>query len=869
MEKRKKLIFLLSSLALGLAVVLIVLLILTASGVLDISKPKLVISSASESFVYDGETHSFEQFELVSGNLQAGQQISAVFTGACTDAGTYENTFTAQVLDVRGADVTANYSIEYRFGTLTIEPRPISVSTSSATKMYDGEPLSCPQWKIVSETGLVEGHTVEKAVLPASQTDAGICENYVSEMVIKDGEKDVTANYAFTYFPGELTVTPRTLTVRSGSASKNYDGTPLLCGEWEVVSATQPITGHSLEVVVSGERTEVGESANTISEVRIIQNGTNVTFNYEIKLQEGTLVVRGSGSGETGGPGGNGNGANLNTGGSIGSGMISDNEDTPAAQVYAEEDGKVYLRLMSFGDYTGSGWEQAAAYTGTLPGGFGMNYLTGIALKNAGYTSGKMKIRPNSQDYLLPYYLDTSLLNYTVQGNDVVYTGDTSSEYAMYCYSYDFLSDGWFSASLGAYAQQEKEYAAYVRQNYLSVPESTREFLDTLIEEQHLEGDTISLIGWVAEYIRNAAKYDLAYDKSLDVQPDIVVSFLRDYKTGICQHYASAAVMLYRALGIPARYTVGYAADIAAYEWTDVTASQAHAWAEVYLDGIGWVRVEVTGGSQGGTGNVGGDAVGGSVLIVRPVTEYMKYDGVNTLYPSGQVQGLSELLEKGFHYKAEVAGSRRDAGISLTSIRSFSLYDPTGKDVTDTYDIRFAAGKLQVYLQEITIKTQGATKVYDGTPLPQSACEMVGNLLYGHRAETFATTGSCLNVGRVLNTFTLRIVDETGKNVTDVYKINSEYGVLEIQPRPITIIANSNQKMYDGSALRDSGYTIENEAEALADGQSIAVRVEGSQTLPGQSENIVADVLITDEAGNDVTENYRLILISGVLQVIA
>ena len=69
--------------------------------------------------------------------------------------------------------------------------------------------------------------------------------------------------------------------------------------------------------------------------------------------------------------------------------------------------------------------------------------------------------------------------------------------------------------------------------------------------------------------------------------------------------------------------------------------------------------------------------------------------------------------------------------------------------------------------------------------------------------------------------------------------------------------------------MQDAGYTIENEEEALADGQSIAVRVEGSQTQPGWSENIVADVLITDEAGNDVTGNYQLILVSGILQVLA
>lgn len=148
-------------------------------------------------------------------------------------------------------------------------------------------------------------------------------------------------------------------------------------------------------------------------------------------------------------------------------------------------------------------------------------------------------------------------------------------------------------------------------------------------------------------------------------------------------------------------------------------------------------------------------------------------------------------------------------------------------------------------------------------------CETVGELLYGHRIETLIATGSCVNVGKVLNTFTIRIVDETGKDVTDVYKVNRECGELEILPRPITIIANSNQKFFDGTPLRDAGYTIENEAEALADGQSIAVRVEGSQTQPGRSENIVADVLITDEAGNDVTGNYQLILVSGILQVMA
>ena len=49
--------------------------------------------------------------------------------------------------------------------------------------------------------------------------------------------------------------------------------------------------------------------------------------------------------------------------------------------------------------------------------------------------------------------------------------------------------------------------------------------------------------------------------------------------------------------GIPARFTTGYSASGEAGVRTDVMNTKAHAWVEIYLDGIGWVAVEVTGGS--------------------------------------------------------------------------------------------------------------------------------------------------------------------------------------------------------------------------------------------------------------------------------
>ena len=65
--------------------------------------------------------------------------------------------------------------------------------------------------------------------------------------------------------------------------------------------------------------------------------------------------------------------------------------------------------------------------------------------------------------------------------------------------------------------------------------------------------------------------------------------------------YASAAVEAFRVHGIPARYVEGYyisAGDIAGSKdgKTTVTGSNAHAWVEVYFDGIGWLPVDVTPG---------------------------------------------------------------------------------------------------------------------------------------------------------------------------------------------------------------------------------------------------------------------------------
>ncbi|HZM36058.1 MAG TPA: DUF3488 and transglutaminase-like domain-containing protein [Burkholderiales bacterium] len=75
-----------------------------------------------------------------------------------------------------------------------------------------------------------------------------------------------------------------------------------------------------------------------------------------------------------------------------------------------------------------------------------------------------------------------------------------------------------------------------------------------------------------------------------------VDEFLFHTKAGFCEHYASAFVFLMRAAGVPARIVTGYQGGEVNFVDRIITVrqSEAHAWAEVYLPGRGWVRVDPT-----------------------------------------------------------------------------------------------------------------------------------------------------------------------------------------------------------------------------------------------------------------------------------
>ncbi|HVL59497.1 MAG TPA: DUF3488 and transglutaminase-like domain-containing protein, partial [Burkholderiaceae bacterium] len=111
---------------------------------------------------------------------------------------------------------------------------------------------------------------------------------------------------------------------------------------------------------------------------------------------------------------------------------------------------------------------------------------------------------------------------------------------------------------------------------------------------QHEEPDAVRRVQRVLDWFaREPFRYTL---RPPLLERDPVDEFLFGTRAGFCEHFSSAFVVLMRAMQIPARVVTGYhgAESNPASDYWIVRQGDAHAWAEVWLPGLGWVRVDPT-----------------------------------------------------------------------------------------------------------------------------------------------------------------------------------------------------------------------------------------------------------------------------------
>jgi len=141
-------------------------------------------------------------------------------------------------------------------------------------------------------------------------------------------------------------------------------------------------------------------------------------------------------------------------------------------------------------------------------------------------------------------------------------------------------------------------WSAADRQEYLALPADPRygELARKIVGElpPELREDPMVEAWAVREWLAKEGTYSLASKHASAEDP--TAHFLFGDKTGYCVHFAHAATFLLRSLGVPARVATGYAVEESARQGGSallIASGAAHAWPEIYLDGVGWVVVDV------------------------------------------------------------------------------------------------------------------------------------------------------------------------------------------------------------------------------------------------------------------------------------
>ena len=256
-------------------------------GTLEITKndTEITITAASASKTYDGKELTANTVE-VSG-LPGALTCEAVVSGTQTDAGNSENTVTSyKILDKDGKDVTVNFTrITTKAGTLTVDPAPLTVTTGSDSKKYDGAPLTKDEAAI---TGLMNGETAT-VTATGTITDIGTATNTHNDIFWGTAKE---ANYTITEELGtlEITVNDTEITFTAASASKTYDGTVLTNSSVTVENLPDALT---YEATAGGEQTDANKSDNKVISYKILDKDNNeVTANFtNITTVDGTLEV--------------------------------------------------------------------------------------------------------------------------------------------------------------------------------------------------------------------------------------------------------------------------------------------------------------------------------------------------------------------------------------------------------------------------------------------------------------------------------------------------------------------------------------------------------------------------------------------------
>lgn len=231
------------------------------------------------------------------------------------------------------------------------------------------------------------------------------------------------------------------------------------------------------------------------------------------------------------------------------------------------------------------------------------------------------------------------------------------------------------------------------------------------------------------------------------------------------------------------------------------------------------------------------------------------YSDIDPLF-TGQIQGLISDGDLGtvVYHRLDADKNKEAVGADITLTASYSD--------NSNYKVEVKNGKLDIIaLNTNTVNVTGETVTYDGKT-------------HGLREVTALKEGSTIlySVDNQNFSETVPVFTEAGNHTVYVKAVNPNYhdtavvtGIVVIQKRALSITAASAERKYNGTELTAPTASITD--GTLADGQTLtAVKVTGSQTSVGSSENIASDAVIMADNG-EVTSNYNITYLAGTLRV--
>lgn len=249
-----------------------------------------------------------------------------------------------------------------------------------------------------------------------------------------------------------------------------------------------------------------------------------------------------------------------------------------------------------------------------------------VSIENDG-ARRKYQYLPDSLTY-------SSLPGLYVAKNDVNFIAQGIKTKSKYSFEIEEVPEGKYKNLYGAswyknksgdedFLKSENVYGTFARKYYMDVPDDISTYFDNNVMYAGKTLNPFDALTVVRKYLENQISYN-EEAAGYSGNDDFVINLLENSKEGYSVHYASAAVLLFRYYGIPARYVEGYLSYPAEDGSNTVTLTDgdAHAWVEVYISGLGFIPFEVTPGfyEDEEAGANGGGGGGGSSSQNTPDT---------------------------------------------------------------------------------------------------------------------------------------------------------------------------------------------------------------------------------------------------------